>query len=71
MDAGFVETSFYDGSYKAANGLVLNYSSGRPQGSPEGTSGMLTLPDGTCFLLDSTLSREQVQKLVEDLVPLK
>jgi hypothetical protein len=71
MDAGFVETSFYDGSYKAANGLVLNYSSSRPQGSPKGTAGMLTLPDGTCFLLDSTLSREEVQKLVEDLIPLK
>lgn len=71
MDAGFVETSFYDGSYKAANGLVLNYSSARPADSPKGTAAMLTLPDGTCFLLDSTLPREQVQALVEDLAPLK
>jgi len=71
MDQGFIETSFYDGSYKSAAGLVLNYSSSHPEGSEEGTSAMLTVPDGTSFLLWSTLSRAEVQSLVEDLVPLK
>jgi hypothetical protein len=32
---------------------------------------MLTVPGGSSFLLDSTLSRAEVQALVEDLVPLK
>jgi len=32
---------------------------------------MLTLPDGTSFLIESTLSRTEVQALVEDLVPFK
>jgi anti-sigma factor RsiW len=71
MDEGFIETSFYDGSYKSANGLVLNYSSSRPEGSGEGTNAMLTLPDGTSYLLDSTLSRTEVEALVEDMVPIK
>lgn len=70
LDAGFVDANFYDGSYKAASGMVLNYSSGRPDGSPRGTSAMLTTPDGVSFLLFSTMSRRQVEVLVEDLVPL-
>ncbi len=71
LQDGFVAASFYDGSYKTASGLVLYYSSSRPNNSPEGTSAMLTLPDGTSDLLISTMSREQVQALVEDMVPLK
>jgi hypothetical protein len=71
MDPGFIETAFYDGSYKSAAGLVLNYSSSHPEGSENGTAGMLTVPGGTCFLVDSTLSRTEVEALVEDLVPLK
>lgn len=71
MDEGFIETAFYDGSYKSANGVVLNYSSSHPEGSENGTAGMLTVPGGTCFLLDSTLSRAEVEALVDDLVPLK
>jgi hypothetical protein len=65
MDPGFVASSFYDGSYKAASGLVVNYSPSHPNG---GTSAMLTAPDGNSFLLISSLSREQVQDLVETLV---
>jgi hypothetical protein len=71
MDAGFIETAFYDGSYKSANGPVLNYSTSTPEGSGKGTSAMLTLPDGTSFLVDSTLPRAEVQALIDDLVPLK
>jgi hypothetical protein len=65
MDAGFVDANFYDGSYKTASGLVINFSTG----SGKGTSGILTVPDGTSFLLGSSLPREQVQKLAETLVP--
>lgn len=70
MDPGFIESSFYDGSYKAASGMVLNYSSSHPANSTTGTSAMLTTPDGVSFLVFSTMSREQVEALVEDLVPL-
>jgi hypothetical protein len=64
MDSGFIESSFYDGSYKAASGLMLNYS---PSHS-NGTAAMLTAPDGNSFLLFSSLPRDQVQKLVDTLV---
>jgi hypothetical protein len=64
MDTGFVDASFYDGSYKTATGLVINFSTG----SGRGTSGILTVPDGTSFLLRSSLGREEVQRLAEKLV---
>jgi len=67
MDAGFVDANFYDGSYKTASGLVINFSTG----SGKGTSGILTVPDGTSFLLSSTLGHEDVQRLAEKLVPAK
>ena len=65
MDTGFIESSFYDGSYKAASGLMLNYS---PSHSNGNTSAMLTAPDGNSYLLFSSLPRDQVQKLVDTLV---
>jgi hypothetical protein len=67
MDPGFIEKSFYDGSYKTASGLTINYS----PSSSHGTNGMLTIPDGTSFLLSSSMSREEVQKLAEELGPAK
>ncbi len=71
LEAGFVETSFYDGSYKTASGLVLNFSSSQPEGSGAGTSAMLTTPEGVSFLVICSMSREQVQALAEELVRLK
>jgi len=68
MDPGFIEKSFYDGSYITASGLVINYSSSSKAYS---TSAMLTIPDGTSFLLSSSMSREQTQQWAEDLVPAK
>lgn len=65
MDAGFVASSFYDGSYKAASGLEVHYSPSHPNG---GTSAMLVDPEGNGFLLTSSLPREKVQALVETLV---
>jgi hypothetical protein len=66
LTAGFVEKSFYDGSYKTASGLVLHYGT-----STNSTTAMLSLPDGTNVLLGSSLPRERVQALVEDLVPVQ
>ncbi len=67
MDTGFIETNFYDGSYKAASGLVLHYSTG----GKGGTSAMLATPQGTSFLIISSLPRDRVQSLVEDLMLVK
>lgn len=67
MEPGFIESSFYDGSYKTASGLTLNYT-------PNSTGGMLTTPDGYSFLVFTsikTTTREQMQALIEDLVPLQ
>jgi outer membrane lipoprotein-sorting protein len=64
-DKGFIESNFYDGIYQTTSGLVLNYSSSQPNG---GTSAILSTPDETSFLLISSLSRDQVQNLVEILV---
>jgi hypothetical protein len=68
MDPGFVEESFYDGSYQTTAGWVLHYSSSHPSDSGS-TSAMLTAPDGISFLLWSSLPREQVQELVENIRP--
>jgi hypothetical protein len=64
MEPGFVESNFYDGSYKTASGLVLNFS-------PSGTSAMLTTPDGISFLVSDSISRERLEALVEDVIPTK
>lgn len=64
-DAGFISSNFYDGSYQTASGLVLNYSTSQTNG---GTSAILSTPDGTSFLLISSLPRDQVQQLVEILI---
>jgi len=71
MDPGFVEKSFYDGSYKASSGMILYYSSSNPVNSSRGTSAMLVTPSGASFLVSGTMSREKVQALVEDLIRLK
>lgn len=67
-DEGFIKSNFYDGSYKSAAGLTLNYST---SSSKEKTSAILTTPEGNSFLLWGKLPREQVQTLVEDLIPVK
>ncbi len=59
LDAGFVETNFYDSSYKTASGLVLYFSpsDGGSTAAPPHTG----RPSGNSFLLISSLPREQVQ----------
>jgi hypothetical protein len=71
VEAGFAEANFYDGSYKTASGLVIYYSPPQNANKTGGTSSLLVAPDGNGFLLISTMSREQVQSLAEDLVPAK
>ncbi len=67
-DEGFIKSNFYDGSYKSASGLVVYYSTSSHKDS---TSAILTTPEGNSFLLGSSLPREQVQTLVDDLAPVK
>jgi hypothetical protein len=67
-DEGFIKSNFYDGSYKSASGLVVYYSTSSHKDS---TSAILTTPEGNSFLLGSSLPRERVQTLVDDLVPVK
>jgi hypothetical protein len=62
----FINESFYDGAYKTATGITLHYGI-----SQNYVNGMVSTPDGLNFLLTSTMTREQVQTLVEDLVPAK
>jgi hypothetical protein len=71
VEAGFAETNFYDGSYRTASGLVIYYSPSQNDNQNKGTSSLMVAPDGNGFLLMSTMSREQVQSLAEDLVPVK
>jgi hypothetical protein len=71
LDEGFVEMNFYDGSYKTSSGMILYYSISTPENSNDGTSAILATPNGASFLLYSTMSRQQVQTLVEDLIQLK
>jgi len=66
---GFVESNFYDGSYKTAAGLVLHYgSSGADKNT---TSAMLSTQDGANFLVFGDMPRDQVQTLAENLVQVK
>ena len=67
-DMGFIKSNFYDGSYKTASGLVLYFSTSSRKDS---TSAILTTPEGNSFLLGSSLPRERVQTLVDDLAPAK
>lgn len=66
LDDGFVDQNFYDGSYKATNGLMVHYS---PSSDADSTSAMLTSPDGKLnYLIGGTFTREEVQKMVEGMV---
>jgi hypothetical protein len=68
LDDGFVDTNFYDGSYKSAAGLVLHYSSSK-SAAQDGTAAILTTPDNDInFLVISSLPRAQVEALIETLV---
>lgn len=66
----FIETNFYDGSYKTISGLVLHFSPAGNESQNDGdyTAAILTTPENLDYLLISTLSRQEVQELTEDLV---
>ncbi len=64
------DTSWADETYTTASGLVL-YFVNQPSIDPKFTGGLLETPDGMTFAIDSTLPREQVRELVEQLVLVK
>jgi hypothetical protein len=64
------DTSWEDEAYTAASGLVLHFVN-QPSIDPKFTGGLLETPDGMVFAIDSTLPREQVRALVEQLVLVK
>lgn len=64
------DTSWEDEAYIAASGLVLHFVN-QPSTEPNFTGGLLETPDGMTFAIDSTLPREQVKALVEQLVLVK
>jgi hypothetical protein len=66
----FIQESFSDGSFKADNGLQIYYSTSRPSNG-NGVAAVLVTPDVGSYLLTSTLTREEVQKLIETLVHIK
>jgi hypothetical protein len=70
LGADFIQQSFSDGSYKAANGLQIYYSTSHAS-NESGVSAVLVTPDAGDYLLSSTLTRENVQNLVETLVKIK
>jgi hypothetical protein len=70
LGVDFIQQSFSDGSYIAANGLQIFYSTSHPSNG-NGVSAALVTPDAGDYLLSSTLTREDVQKLVETLVKIK
>ncbi len=56
--------------FQTASGLKVSFAGNeRSAGGKTYTSAAVTLPDGTTLLINSTLSRDEVKKWVEDLVP--
>jgi hypothetical protein len=54
--------------------LTVYFLDDRSEASPDGkqyTSAIAVAPDGTAFWLNSTLPREQVKALAEELVPVR
>jgi hypothetical protein len=70
LSSEFIQESFSDGSFKAANGLQIFYSTSHPANG-NGVAAVLVTPDAGNYLLSSTLSRDEVQKLVETLIHIK
>lgn len=63
-----------DEVYKTASGLTVYFLDERANASPGGTqytSATVVAPDGPAFWLNSTLPREQVKALAEELVPVQ
>jgi hypothetical protein len=69
-DKPLEDTSWADEIYTTASGLVL-YFVNQPSIDTKFTGGLMQAPNGMTYAIDSTLPREQIKALVEDLVQLK
>ncbi|HKG53700.1 MAG TPA: hypothetical protein VKB04_05530, partial [Anaerolineales bacterium] len=67
------DTSKADEIYTTASGVVLHFmdEAGTPTKDGESTSAVMETPQGTTFAINSTLPREQVKALAEELVLVK
>jgi hypothetical protein len=66
------QSDFNDESYTTASGLVVQF--GKAAAFPDGkqeTPALVTVPNGTRFLLNSTLPRERIKSLAESLAPVR
>jgi hypothetical protein len=69
-DKPLEDTSWADETYTTASGLTL-YFVNQPSTEPKFTGGLMQDPNGNVYAIDSTLSRERIKELLEDLVLLK
>jgi hypothetical protein len=69
-DQPLEDTSWADETYTTASGLVL-YFVNQPSIDPKFTGGLMQAPDGNTYAIDSTLPRDQVKALMEELVLVK
>ncbi len=67
------DKSWADETYTTANGLVLHFivQPGVPEKGEEFTTALIEAPNGKTYAIDSTLPREQVKALAEELVLVK
>ena len=69
-DKPLEDTSWADETYTTASGLVL-YFVNQPSIDTKFTGGLMQAPNGKTYAIDSTLSRDQIKALLEDLVLVK
>jgi len=69
-DKPLEDTSWADETYTTASGLTL-YFVNQPSTEPKFTGGLMQDPNGNTYAIDSTLSRERIKELLEDLVLVK
>jgi putative zinc finger protein len=69
-DKPLEDTSWADEIYTTASGLVL-YFVNQPSIDPKFTGGLMQAPNGHTYAIDSTLSRERIKELLDDLVLVK
>jgi hypothetical protein len=67
------DTSWADETYTTASGLVLHFvvQPGIPENGGEFTSALIEAPNGKTYAIDSTLTRERIKELAEELVLVK
>jgi hypothetical protein len=69
-DKPLEDTSWADEIHTTASGLVL-YFVNQPSIDPKFTGGLMEAPNGHTYAIDSTLPRDQVKALMEELVLVK